>query len=74
LIKGYDQVQTAALQVGAYGMVISGSGPTLLAIANPDNAQTVATTMATTWQSLGVQAIAHVLQIDHQGTQITTQP
>ncbi|MEB3225604.1 MAG: homoserine kinase [Synechococcus sp.] len=68
LIKGYDPVQQAAITAGAYGMVISGAGPTLLALAAPETAQSVATAMQTTWENLGVKAIAHVLEIDHQGT------
>lgn len=72
LIQGYDKVQLAALNAGAYGMVISGAGPTLLALAAPDYAPQVAAAMAQAWQSIGVQAIAHVLDIDHQGTVIHT--
>ncbi|MEL7494168.1 MAG: homoserine kinase, partial [Cyanobacteria bacterium J06554_11] len=38
LIAGYDEVRRAAMQAGAYGMVISGAGPTLLALATADTA------------------------------------
>lgn len=72
LIKGYDQVQRAAVAAGAYGMVISGAGPTLLALASPEFAPAVAAAMTTAWQDLEVQAIAHILTIDHQGTIIIT--
>jgi homoserine kinase len=34
LIQGYEAVQQAALNAGAYGMVISGAGPTLLALTD----------------------------------------
>ncbi|BAW95445.1 homoserine kinase [[Synechococcus] sp. NIES-970] len=70
LIKGYDQVQQAAIAAGAYGMVISGAGPTLLALAASENAPQVAAAMQTAWEMIGVQAIAHVLEIDQQGTVI----
>lgn len=70
LIKGYDSVQQAAIAAGAYGMVISGAGPTLLALATPENASQVATAMQTAWEGIGVKAIAHVLEIDQQGTVI----
>ena len=34
LITGYAEVQSAAIAAGAYGLVISGAGPTLLALTN----------------------------------------
>ncbi|MGB2924741.1 MAG: homoserine kinase [Limnothrix sp.] len=73
LIQGYDKVQQAAIATGAYGMVISGAGPTLLALASSENAQSIADAMAKTWAEFEVKAIARVLEIDHQGTQITTE-
>lgn len=63
-------MQQAAIAAGAYGMVISGAGPTLLALAAPENAPKVATAMQTAWEGIGVKAIAHVLEIDQQGTVI----
>ena len=41
LIPGYDAVNKAALAAGAYGLVISGAGPTLLALVEQLNAQAV---------------------------------
>lgn len=70
LIKGYDQVQTAAVAAGAYGMVISGAGPTLLALCSPEQAEQVAIAMGEAWQSLQVDAATHILAIDQQGTQV----
>lgn len=72
LIKGYDAVRIAALDAGAYGIVISGAGPTLLALTQQAQAQTVVTTMATAWAELGIAAQAKVLALDRQGTQIKT--
>ncbi|MEQ8957375.1 MAG: homoserine kinase, partial [Coleofasciculus sp. C2-GNP5-27] len=74
LIPGYDAVQTAALKAGAYGMTISGAGPTLLALVDPMQAETVATTMAETWQHLGILVQARSLAIDTQGTQSAIAP
>jgi homoserine kinase len=74
LIPGYDAVQTAALKAGAYGMTISGAGPTLLALVDPMQAETVATTMAETWQHLGISVQARSLAIDTQGTQSAITP
>lgn len=67
LIKGYDRVYEAAIAAGAYGMVISGAGSTLLALANSTEAETVKTAMETSWTAQGVEVQAKVLQIDTQG-------
>lgn len=67
LIKGYDAVQAAALASGAYGMVISGAGPTLLALADTASAPDVAVAMAAAWQKEGVKAKVLTLSIDTQG-------
>ena len=51
LINNYDVINTAALSAGAYGMVISGAGPTLLALTNTTNSQAVATAMVSEWKN-----------------------
>ncbi|MEB3312418.1 MAG: homoserine kinase [Snowella sp.] len=72
LIRGYEAVKTAAIQAGAYNLVISGAGPTLLAIAHPDQVAEVIKAIQTTWQQEGVNAEVSALQIDTQGAKITT--
>lgn len=67
LIQGYEAVSQAATQAGAYGFVISGAGPTLLAIAAPETAPDVAAAMAQAWISEGVQPQVKVLKLDQQG-------
>ncbi|HEY9630058.1 MAG TPA: homoserine kinase [Coleofasciculaceae cyanobacterium] len=67
LIKGFDQVQKAALDAGAYGLVISGSGPTLLALASPEQMVAVKTAMAEAWIAEGVSVQTRILQIDQAG-------
>ncbi|MDJ0736236.1 MAG: homoserine kinase [Nostocaceae cyanobacterium] len=67
LIKGYDAVDSAALAAGAYGMVISGAGPTLLALTDTRHAPDVVTAMATAWQEQGITASVRSLAIDTQG-------
>ena len=71
LIKGYDAVKDAALASGAYGMVISGAGPTLLALADASLAPTVATAMGNAWKEYGVKPEVLALQIDSQGAKVT---
>lgn len=67
LIRGYQDVAAAVTATGGYGMVISGAGPTLLALTNPDRAATVALAMSQAWQNHGVTTQAQPLQIDLQG-------
>ena len=70
LIKGYDAVKDAALASGAYGMVISGAGPTLLALADASLAPKVATAMGNAWKEQGVKAEVLTLEIDSQGAKV----
>ncbi|MCS6781804.1 MAG: homoserine kinase [Gloeomargarita sp. SKYBB_i_bin120] len=70
LIPGYDQVEQAALAAGAYGVVISGAGPTLLALTAPAQAEGVAVAMVQAWRELGVQALTRVAKVTAQGAQV----
>ena len=67
LIAGYDAVASAAVAAGAYGTVISGAGPTLLALVPSSQATAVAAAMEVAWQKEGVQAQVHTLSVDNQG-------
>lgn len=67
LIPGYDAIYSAALTAGAYGMVISGAGPTLLALVDAAQSQAVAAAMVEAWNTQGISAKAQVLSIDTHG-------
>lgn len=67
LIPGYSAVRKAALDAGAYGMVISGAGPTLLALADENTAPAVVPAMAAAWKQAGVTASVKALSLDTQG-------
>lgn len=67
LIPGYDEVRRAAMQAGAWGLVISGAGPTLLALAPLAAAELVRDAMETAWRSQSFAAKAHCLQLDTKG-------
>jgi homoserine kinase len=71
LIPGYGAVHTAALAAGAYGLVISGAGPTLLALANAAEAPTIVAAIQTAWSIAGVQAHVESLRLDSQGAIVT---
>ncbi len=70
LIKGYEEVRSAALSAGACEMVISGAGPTLLALTFPANAPAVAAAMDEAWKLLGVMPEVKVLEIENEGVTV----
>jgi homoserine kinase len=70
LIKGYENVEQAALAAGAYGLVISGAGPTLLAMTEVSRSAAVVAAMDEAWQQLGIEPIIQVLSLDTIGAQI----
>lgn len=69
LIPDYDNIYTDTLNAGAWGLVISGAGPTLLALASPVNTTKVCQTLEKSWQSSGIPCKVHKLAIDFNGTQ-----
>ncbi len=71
LIVGYEQLHDAALDAGAYGMVISGAGPTLLALTSPDNSDRIVRVMRETWAKLGIDAVVRSLFLDTQGATVS---
>lgn len=71
LIPGMEAVMAAARTAGAFGAVLSGSGPTIVAVAPPERAERVGTAMTDAFGRTGVRATHLVLAIDRQGTQMT---
>jgi homoserine kinase len=71
LIRGYEAVQQAAVNAGAYGMVISGAGPTLLALTDVTSASAVEKAMAAAWGEFGVKADVRAIGLDTQGAQVS---
>ncbi|AFY42036.1 homoserine kinase [Nostoc sp. PCC 7107] len=67
LIPGYDAVNAAAVEAGAFGMVISGAGPTLLALVDVAHSSDVELAMASAWKDAGIEAEVRSLALDTQG-------
>jgi homoserine kinase len=67
LIPGFEAVRTGAIAAGAYEVVISGAGPTLLALTTAAQATAVGIAMQTAWQSCGITATVHTLHLDTHG-------
>ena len=68
LIRGYETVKTAAIAAGAYGMVISGAGPTLLALCDRGKENAVVAAISQAWLQEGVNAKVLSLALENQRT------
>ncbi|MEB3166252.1 MAG: homoserine kinase [Cyanobacteriota bacterium] len=68
LIQGGRAVREAAMEAGAWGCVISGAGPTLLALAPDATAQRVGEAMVQRWQQEGVTSRSAVLGLQTRGS------
>ncbi len=63
LIRGYAQVRKSALEAGASGVTISGSGPTMLAVCRMDEREKIAQAMKGAFKENGVSSEAFVTTI-----------
>jgi homoserine kinase len=63
LIKGYKHVSKSALDAGAAGVTISGSGPTMIAVCDMDERETIAEAMKKAFSDSGVKSEAYITTI-----------
>ncbi|HEX6965531.1 MAG TPA: homoserine kinase [Gemmatimonadaceae bacterium] len=56
LIAGYDAVTGAAIDAGAFGATLSGSGSTLVAVSAREDARAVEDAMTAAWRAIGIAA------------------
>jgi len=70
LVAGYDAIVRAARQAGAFGATLSGSGPTILALAPGERAASVGTAMVRAWQEAGVRGESFVMARPAGGCEI----
>ncbi len=68
LIQGGRSVREAAMEAGAWGCVISGAGPSLLALASDSCAQAVGEAMTRAWDAEGVSSHSAVLDLQERGS------
>ena len=71
LIQGGAQVREAALRAGAWGCVISGAGPSVLALGPRTSGVAVAQAMEQAWTEAGVSCRAESLELQHEGSHWT---
>lgn len=74
LIPGYAAVQDTAIAAGAYGLVISGAGPTLLALSDAQQAMNVEAAIANAWAEQGITPLVQAVQIDTAGAIAIIEP
>ncbi|MCM4168906.1 Homoserine kinase [Arenibacter antarcticus] len=71
LIPGFDKVKENALEAGALGCGISGSGPSIFALSKgEENARLVADAMKNVYQKIGVDYDVHISKINTEGIKI----
>ena len=68
LIQGGSAVRKAAMNAGAWGCVISGAGPSLLALCPPEKGRAVAEAMEKRWEQEGVHTRALPLKLQSGGS------
>lgn len=74
LIPGFDRVKQAALDEGAIGCSISGSGPAVFALAaSVAQATAVAKEMQGAFRSAGLEVSSYVSEIDTSGTRVVAE-
>lgn len=67
LVPGFRAAQRAALEAGALGASLSGSGPSLFAVAEEEDALDVAAAMVSAFGTAGLASQARLCTLDHRG-------
>lgn len=71
LIPGFSSAKQAALNLGALGCSISGSGPSIFALCNSENiANEVAKAMQQKFQEIGLESTAFISKINAEGAKV----
>ncbi|MFC4219069.1 homoserine kinase [Flagellimonas marina] len=68
LIPAFDKIKANAIEAGALGCGISGSGPSIFALSKGEsNAKKVAASMQETYKNIGVPFDIHISKVNTQG-------
>lgn len=71
LIPGYNGIKTAALEAGAIGANISGSGPSVFALSlSKSNAEVIGQAMQRVVSSFNIESDLYISQINHNGPRV----
>jgi homoserine kinase len=72
LYPGYAEARSAAVAVGALGVVVSGAGPTLVALVPVGNSAKVAKALVAGYRNAGLEAVAHEARVDQEGARVVS--
>lgn len=70
LYPGYLEARRAGIEAGATGVVVSGAGPTLVAIAGKGQEEPVARAVVEAYDRLGIVATTHAAEVDPLGARV----
>jgi homoserine kinase len=70
LYPGYLEARRAGIEAGATGVVVSGAGPTLVAIAGKGKEEPVARAVVEAYDRLGIVATTHAAEVDPVGARV----
>ena len=70
LVPGFDSVVRLGYDAGALGVMLSGAGPTMLALVKSDKAQRVSRAMERGFASAGKKSQSRILKLDRQGARV----
>ena len=74
LIQGGCVVRDAAIAAGAWGCVISGAGPSLLALCAVNQAEMVSKAIENRWQQEGIACRTHSMTLQKRGSHCSSLP
>lgn len=70
LYPGYAEARAAGLAANATGVVVSGAGPTVIALVSAGSAAPVAEAMQHAYRQAGFESRAHRATVDHAGARV----
>lgn len=70
LIPGMGKIIEGAMNSGAYGVALSGAGPSMLAFASKEKAQKVGQAMQSKWKQFSVPSTCRILDVDNKGAEV----
>ena len=70
LYPGYAEAKAAAMSAGALGVVVSGAGPTVVALVPAAASRAVGAALLSGYRSIGIEAVAHEARVDEIGARV----
>lgn len=72
LYPGFAEARAAALEAGALGVVVSGAGPTVVAVVLAEVTDRVAKALSEAYRARGIGAQVHRAQVDDRGARVVS--